>query len=235
MINTAYAQDKQMFIPLFGDEQFYAVAEFGDEEFMNYFFSEVTVPVSGGAAGGGRAKVGFYDVSVDVLEEIWGFPIKHVERKKVTARIILKNTGDVPDRDTTLIYYLQDINSTKFGETKEMLLEVPPMTYNLTACTQAGGIIEEATGYCITVLERVITLPPDSMLGQWAFYVEYRTVVQAPIKVYDSFSVVIQEGLPSWFSFLLFLLLMIALYRYLTKEDKEKKEKKDIYEFNQNI
>lgn len=113
-----------------------------------------------GLTGG---RVGFYDVLVDVRKP------RYTSLDNVVADITLINTGDLPDEDTVLVYYLTDESGKRFGESKEQILEVPPGK---------------------TILTKEIALPDATLLGEWRFNVEYSTVVQPRIDVYDSFRVV---------------------------------------------
>lgn len=112
---------------------------------------------------GPQSQVGYYDVIVTSSYD------RYESDDKITADIIIKNTGDLPDEDTVLTYYLIGPDGEKFGETKEQILEVPPGS---------------------TTFKRSITLPLGSNIGEWEFHVDYETVVQPTIQVYDSFEVV---------------------------------------------
>jgi hypothetical protein len=118
--------------------------------------------------GTGVGRVGFYDVIVNLVKD------KYEPEQEIKADILIKNTGDLPDEDTVLVYWLEDPSRKRFGETKEQILEVP-----------AGE----------TVLRRSVTLPSDTMLGEWRFVAEYNTVVQPQIVVYDSFEVLPKVGI----------------------------------------
>lgn len=108
-------------------------------------------------------QVGFYDVIVDTERHKYG------ANEIIVADITIINTGDLPDQDTELIYYLLDAQGNKYGEVKEQLLEVPAGT---------------------TKLEKEIALPEGVLIGEWTFNVEYYTVVQPKIHVYDTFQVI---------------------------------------------
>ena len=106
---------------------------------------------------------GPYDVIVSNVYD------KYSNDEKITANVIIKNTGDVPDKDTVLTYWLVAPDGQVYGETKEQFLEMP-----------VG----------VTVLRKSITLPQGASPGDWKFMARYDTVVQPTIEVQDSFSVV---------------------------------------------
>ena len=85
----------------------------------------------------------------------------------VEAEIIILNKGDIPDIDTVLIYYLTDLLGNKFGVSREQFQEVP-----------IGK----------NILNRNIKLPTNALYGEWRFNVEYYTLTQPTIFVYDTFS-----------------------------------------------
>jgi len=134
--------------------------------------------VSGGGSGG-EGSAGPYDVIVAVVND------KYEVASKVSADITILNTGDVPDEDTILVYWLEDSVGNVFGETKEQFLEIPPGR---------------------KVLRKSISLPENSVLGQWKFKVDYFTVVQPKVSVFDSFEVV--EKVPFLFVTCLLVLLL---------------------------
>jgi len=88
--------------------------------------------------------------------------------EKVIADILIKNTGDIPDKDVELTYFLISPSGEKFGETKEQFLEI--------------DIGEK-------LLVRSIPLPSTSELGGWEFHVELRTAIQPLISVFNPFEV----------------------------------------------
>jgi len=106
---------------------------------------------------------GSYDVLVDTYEH------RYLQDEVVTSNITIFNTGGLPDEDTILIYYLVSPDGKRYGESKEQILEVP-----------VGK----------TYFQKEIALPVNTQLGEWRFYVEYNTVVQPQITVYDGFEVV---------------------------------------------
>lgn len=126
-----------------------------------------------GSGGDGSGEAGLYDVIVDVNKN------KYEPVDEVSAKITIINMGDIPDEDTIMIYWLTMPNGDKWGETKEQFYEVPPGE---------------------KVLEKTIALPNNAELGEWKFNVDYFTVVQPVIQVYDSFEVVEEVTIKDTFS-----------------------------------
>ncbi len=132
-------------------------------EFNETIIGSITVDSSNSVTEGDTVgRAGLYDVIVEVDRH------KYEPSDIVKAEIVIFNTGDIPDEDTVLIYWLEK-NGERYGEVKEQFLEIP-----------VGK----------TFLNKAIALPSDSELGEWRFVAEYYTVVQPKIKVYDSFEVV---------------------------------------------
>lgn len=148
------------------DYQVYTIVSIYDENGDWYDFDQEFIGVQTIAHlndNGARQQVGLYDVIVSSRYDRFEF------NDKIVADILIKNTGDLPDEDTVLTYYLISPDGKKFGETREQILEVP---------------VGE------TLLTRSITLPVGAEKGHWEFRTEYETVVQKKIEVYDSFEVV---------------------------------------------
>lgn len=148
------------------DYDVYTIVSVKDEEGEWYDFPEEFIGIQTLASltdNGAKSQIGLYDVIVTNRID------RAEENDKITADILIKNTGDTPDEDTVLTYYLIGPDGERFGETKEQLYEVPPGS---------------------TVLTRSISLPVNSNLGEWEFHADYETVVQPTIQVYDSFEVV---------------------------------------------
>jgi len=163
---------------------------------------------------------GLYDVIVGNEYDVYE------ESEKIEVGIIIKNTGDSPDEDTILTYWLESPDGTRYGETREQFLEVPVGT---------------------TYLERALSIPLGVSDGEWQVKAQYETVVQPTIEVYDAFEVrdlsfweKIRLRAPRWvqlnwfFSIILFILLLgfIVFMAALlgTKEKKKRKLKeRDVY------
>ena len=87
----------------------------------------------------------------------------------VKADITIFNTGDLPDDDVVLEYWLTNPNGMEFGRTSEQFLE---------------PVIGKH------ILRRSIRLPPNAILGEWRFNAVLFTVVMPAIPRFDSFQVV---------------------------------------------
>lgn len=224
MISIVGAVDDELFIARLGDEQLY-VFRFGDSQLGMFFITNTTnatnastpetPPTTGGGGTAflnlwnyGRGAAGAYDVIVEVEDNLYR------PGSEVKALITLRNTGDKPDKDTILRYYLTSPDSKKIGETQEQILEVPPITYKGQQCTYAGGTIDNRDN-CVTYLEKKIYIPPDSIKGEWRFNVEYETEVQPLIRVFDVFSVMSRFDI---------ILLIIVVSVFIHKEYKKKKK-----------
>lgn len=184
LIETVAAMDSELFNPYMGDSELYNYL--GGDGQLNIFFTSIIpgmITVGGNLYPYRNISIGFYDVKIRVLNE------KVKMGSKVKAEITLKNTGDFPDADTQLYYFLSNENYTYKG-TKEYLFEVPPINYNRDECNKAGGIIEKDTGNCITILKRDLFISTDVILGDWYFNVMYNTTIQDEIRVYDKFEVI---------------------------------------------
>jgi len=133
----------------------------GNDEWYNFPMERIgTIKINALTDNGARA--GLYDVIVTSE-----YPRYDVE-DTIKATITIKNTGDAPDQDTVLTYWLEDASGNRYGETKEQFLEVPVGT---------------------TTIHRELTLPLNSAPGEWKFKAEYETVVQPTVHVYDAFEV----------------------------------------------
>jgi len=144
---------------------------FGNYPFGHCAITEEPTGEGGGEGGGGGASTfGFpskiitrlYDLIVEVQKNVYIFG------EVVNATIIIENKGDIPDKDTVLIYWLSNSINEKFGQTKEQFLEVP-----------VGK----------TKLMKNIAIPETGLIGEWRFNVNYSTSFQDTIEVYDSFRV----------------------------------------------
>jgi len=148
------------------DYDVYTIVSILDENGDWYNWPETFIGIQTIAAltdNGPIQQVGLYDVIVTNRYD------RYEVDDKITADILIKNTGDTPDEDTVLLYYLIGPDGQRFGETREQILEVP-----------VGS----------TILTRSITLPLNSNIGEWEFHATYETIVQDTIQVYDSFEVV---------------------------------------------
>jgi len=160
-------------------------------------------------------KAGLYDVIVTTLYDTW------TPAEPIRADITILNTGDLPDQDTVLTYWLEDTGGNKYGITKEQFLEIPVGT---------------------TQIERAVTLPLGTNAGQFQFKAQYETVVQPTITVYDSVQVSdltwfekVQQRLPvfvrnNWILsgaiFIVIMILLLILLVTLIVGEKEKRRYK---------
>lgn len=127
-------------------------------------------------------NIEFYDVIVETKKDTY------TQNEAIHFTITLKNTGDIPDMDSRLTYYIMDENSDIYKKSRSQIKEVPPINYPEDLCQLLGGQIDEFDN-CITVLEKKVQLPSKSRLGEWRLFVEYETTVQPKIIVYDTFEV----------------------------------------------
>jgi len=175
------------------------------------------------AAPGGRGfkKVSalYYDVIVDVHKD------RYLIESNVTANITIINKGHVPDKDAVLTYYLKGPNGEIYDEHREYREEVLP--------TCDFGHYDDMIDMCVLnkynytankwVQQRTLTLPLNTVSGQWRFMVEYDTDVQPLIQVWDSFEVYrkIYKGFLE-----LFIIVTLIFMLEKNKADKERLEKK---------
>lgn len=147
------------------DYDVYTTVSFLDTEndWWDFPSQKIGVQTIASLTDNGARQPGLYDVIVNTRYDRYG------TEERIVAEILVKNTGDAPDEDTVLTYYLISPDGKIYGETKEQILEVPVGT---------------------TIYERSITLPLGSNVGEWKFHADYETVVQPTIQVYDSFEVV---------------------------------------------
>lgn len=199
---------------------------FCDSPFKGNFLTNKLCPITPSGGGGSsmykHARVGYYDVLVEVIED------KYYSGDLVFAKITLKNIGDFPDNDTTLTYYLTDKDKFVSGITKEQIYEIPPVTFNYTDCIAYNG--KYIGGECIVELIRSISLPSDSTLGEWLFNVEYNTTLQPLIIVYDNYEVIKKCY---WLIYLIIGLIFILICYYYWRRKKmidPKKKKKEYFE-----
>lgn len=160
-----------------------------------------------------ESTIGLYDVIINVQYDKYGVG------ETIIADISIINNGDTADADTILIYYLENADGTRFGETREQLLVVPVGT---------------------TVLKRSLSLPLNSAPGEWAFNAEYLTTIQPVVQVYDSLEVIsgysiFNKGndrllafidgnyILSFIFLVIFIFLLLVLILYLTFKRKRRK------------
>lgn len=216
-IKVALAWDNETYSPQWLSNESYAGRFSGDNDTEGYLYGvDEAQPLT--LYGIIANFLGFYDIRVDVLDDYYS------GSEKVKAEITIINNGDFPDHDTILIYYLLDPEGNKVKESREQLLEVPPINFLKKECNQYRGIIDKATNNCITKLQRSIYLPENTKMGEWKFKVEYITAVQPQIDVYDAFEVVKSSG---WLNFvkkniifisIILLLIAILLYQYFNEK-----------------
>ncbi len=194
------------------DFSVYTIVSIKDDDNQWYDFpmgyiGKITINELTSNAPGGA---GLYDVIVTTENT------RYDTDSTISATITIVNTGDTPDEDTVLTYWLQDNQGNVYGETREQILEVPVGT---------------------TTLTREVSLPLNSKPGEWRFVATYETVVQPIISVHDSFEVkdlTIQEkvndSVKKFFSgnwiltgiIIFFGLLLLLLLLFLPRK-KEKK------------
>lgn len=137
------------------------------ETFATSSVANLTVVSNGdgeGANGGtGGGSAGFYDVILSVLNP------RYEQGATITSKLKIFNTGDLPDEDTILVYWLESPSGLRWGETTETFLEVAPGEH---------------------FFDKSITLPLNSELGGWSFNARYFTTVQPVITANDGFEVV---------------------------------------------
>jgi hypothetical protein len=168
----------------------------------------------------GARGPGLYDVIVTNVYDTWDVG------ESVAADVLIKNTGDMPDQDTVLTYWLEDSGGNRFSETKEQFLEIPVGVMNL---------------------RRELPLPSMSAEGEWRFRAEYETVVQPKINVYDAFlvedltfidklrdraSIHLRQNLALYGLGLLgtlFMILFLLIFALNTGGRKRGKYKKEVY------
>jgi len=160
---------------------------------------------------GGGEKVNdiiYYDVIIETLKNEYNvlttaglFNIIKVNRDEVTARIIIKNTGDIADKDTILYYYLLSPSGKKFGESKEVFYQVP-----------VGR----------TTLTKTIRLPLNTEFGEWKFFALYQSVDSPDITVYDSFIVSSETKYNYWtIIIIIIIILSLLILLYILKRNKD--------------
>ena len=125
----------------------------------------------------------YHEITVEVLES------QNEESRSVTARITIKNKGQVSDKNVLIEYYIEDGQSRAAGKASYLIKETPPATSGQADCLDAGGKVEAVTGDCIVELEKSVLIPDDAGAGEWRFIVEYQTVSQLTITAYDAFQV----------------------------------------------
>jgi len=157
------------------------------------FFGQIPGPVLAALGGSGYSSE-YYDVIVNVIKDV------HYPERVVTANISLFNKGDVPDRDSVLKYYLITPNGSKILSSVEQFEEIAPGEHHLI---------------------RRITLPADTVLGEWWFVAEYTTNFQPLIVVHDSFQVIVLPWYKKYWYLLLiaFLVLLRSIKQYIHSTD----------------
>lgn len=168
--------------------------------------------------GGGRVQTLYYDVLVNVIGD------KHTVKDLITVNLRILNKGHFPDRDGVLLSYLEDPNVNRFREKRQVFELIPPTcevgTYNIFTemCKYNNGTEYNATFF---EMERLLTLPINSTLGEWKFKVEYETDIQPKIIAFDSFEV--YTPMKNLGLIIILLLFMIFNYRR-HKTNNERRE-----------
>jgi len=139
---------------------------------INFLSLRICATYSGGGGSGSLLTITrqpYYDIIVNVKKKsTFDLVTRYYPGDTLLVDIIIKNNGDVPDKDAIMTYYLIDPNGNKFLETREQFQTVSP-------------------GF--TTLSREMLIPPNSALGNWQVNVDYNTTVQEPIRAHDSFVV----------------------------------------------
>ncbi len=170
---------------------------------------------TGGPAKKKAASTIYYDVIADIDKD------RYRINDMIKAEITIINKGWEPDRDGILVSYLIDSDGNKFRERRVEFELVPP------TCPRAD--YDYAIDKCIgefnstfeplkTVIKRNMTLPPESIEGEWRFMVEYETQIQPMITAYDSFSVIRYQDM-MW---MMVLVVMGGLIYFVYLEEKKR-------------
>jgi len=117
----------------------------------------------GSAASGGTGSAGPYDLIVETAKN------RYEEDSIVDADITIFNTGDLPDDDVILDYWLTDPDGVIFGLVSEQFKE---------------PVIGQ------TVKKVSIQLPTGAQLGEWRFNAHLFTTKQVIPTRFDSFEVI---------------------------------------------